>query len=111
MFLIGKKFSILIFQACIAVYLIYSINEIRLDTEDSIYRQWSDRGKQSYSQYWSRSWLNNVFKKMGVIKGSNNFIVVDHFVDFVSEYVFLINTFWLMLALSTFIYLIMITSA
>jgi hypothetical protein len=42
MILINNLFSSLIIEALIGVYLINHLNKIKMNSDDNIYRQWSD---------------------------------------------------------------------
>ena len=43
MYLIDSFFGNLLLEALIGVYLINHMNNVRLDTDDNIFKQWSER--------------------------------------------------------------------
>lgn len=99
MFVIDNLFSMFIFEAVLAVYLLSNYNNVKYDTEDNIYRQWCNRGEKPRDY----SFVKSVWKRYMYPKGTG-WIKTDEFTEFVKDSQVFINTFWLFLALSLFLY-------
>ena len=87
MYLIDNFFGNLLLEALIGVYLINHMNNVRLDTDDNIFKQWSERlkdGKAEDGTYSYTAFANNIFKKTGFYQEEPK-PLRDKFVDFIDD--------------------------
>ena len=86
MYLIDNFFGNLLLEALIGVYLINHMNNVRLDTDDNIFKQWSERLKDGKAEDGTYSYCvcYNIFKKTGFYQEEPK-PLRDTFVNFIDD--------------------------
>jgi len=108
MFLLESSLGIIILETVISVYLFSTYNDVRNGKEGNILKQWEEKNKEKKlieSDARSNSFFGNIFKKHSTLIPENKYIN-DNFIGFVNEFTIYIRTFFILLALISFIYLI-----
>ena len=107
MFMLNNTFMVIIYFSLLGVYLLNIANNIRLDNEGNIYKEWSERnnGKKYYER--ENSFFGNFFKKTFSWAGDEKYIS-DEFLEFIYQMPILLRTIFILICGVCMIYLICI---
>jgi hypothetical protein len=109
MILINNLFSSLIIEALIGVYLINHLNKIKMNSDDNIYRQWSERynEKENDGPYSFFAYKSSFWKKYYNFPKGNTKTLTDQFSKFIDDIQVYLQTFCIIFCVILFLFLLL----
>jgi len=107
--LVNNFFSALALEALIAVYLINHLTKIKLNSDDNIFRQWSERysEKENDGPYSFFAFKNSFWKKYYDFPKENPKTLKDQFSKFIDDFQVYYQTFCIIFCFILFVFLLL----
>ena len=109
MIVVNNLISTLAIEALIGVYLINHLNKIKMNSDDNIYRQWSERysEKENDGPYSFLAYKNNFWRKYYNLPKGDSETLTDQFSKFIDDIQVYLQTFCIIFCVILFLFLLL----